>query len=270
MITKPGLHFKWPLLQNVRLLRHAHPDLRRRRAGALPHLGEEARAGGFLRQVAHHRRAQYYVSRAGRRAARGRRALAQTINDGAARRVRQAHRARRGLRRARQDHEPTCARRPTRTLQPHRRRDRRRAPEARRPAAGGERVGLPPHGGGAQARRQRAALDRRGRSREDPRRRRPAARGDPRRGLPRRAEASRARATPRRAAIYAQAFAQNPEFYAFYRSLEAYRSSFRSKTDLLVLEPNSDFFRYLQGFRRQSRRAGNDGRWAPRSSWRSR
>jgi len=48
------------------------------------------------------------------------------------------------------------------------------------------------------------------------------------------------------AAIYAQAFGQNPEFYAFYRSLEAYRSSFKSKSDVLVVEPNSDFFKYLK------------------------
>jgi membrane protease subunit HflC len=48
------------------------------------------------------------------------------------------------------------------------------------------------------------------------------------------------------AAIYAQAFSQNPEFYSFYRSMEAYKSSFRSKSDLLLLEPNSDFFKYLR------------------------
>ena len=48
-------------------------------------------------------------------------------------------------------------------------------------------------------------------------------------------------------AIYAQAFGQNPEFYAFYRSLEAYRSSFKNRTDVLVLEPNSEFFKYLKG-----------------------
>ena len=46
--------------------------------------------------------------------------------------------------------------------------------------------------------------------------------------------------------IYAQAFAPNPEFYAFYRSLEAYRGSFRSKTDILVVEPNSEFFKYMK------------------------
>ena len=50
----------------------------------------------------------------------------------------------------------------------------------------------------------------------------------------------------RSAAIYAQAFSQNAEFYAFYRSLEAYRASFRNKGDVLVIEPNSEFFKYLK------------------------
>jgi membrane protease subunit HflC len=50
----------------------------------------------------------------------------------------------------------------------------------------------------------------------------------------------------RATAIYARAYEPNPEFYAFYRSLEAYKSSFRSKNDLLVLDPSSDFFRYLK------------------------
>ena len=48
------------------------------------------------------------------------------------------------------------------------------------------------------------------------------------------------------ASIYGQAFSGNAEFYAFYRSLEAYRASFRSKNDVLVVEPNSDFFKYLK------------------------
>jgi modulator of FtsH protease HflC len=47
-------------------------------------------------------------------------------------------------------------------------------------------------------------------------------------------------------ANYARAYEINPEFYAFYRSLEAYRASFRNKSDILVLEPNSEFFRYLK------------------------
>ncbi|HEY8354617.1 MAG TPA: protease modulator HflC [Methylophilaceae bacterium] len=48
------------------------------------------------------------------------------------------------------------------------------------------------------------------------------------------------------AEIYAKAFSKDPEFYAFYRSLEAYRNSFGQKTDVLVLDPNSEFFKYLR------------------------
>ena len=47
------------------------------------------------------------------------------------------------------------------------------------------------------------------------------------------------------AAIYAKAYGMDQEFYAFYRSLRAYRESFASKSDVLVLDPNSEFFRYL-------------------------
>ena len=50
----------------------------------------------------------------------------------------------------------------------------------------------------------------------------------------------------RAAAIYAQAFSQSPEFYAFYRSMEAYRSSFGNKSDVIVVEPNSEFFKYMK------------------------
>ena len=46
--------------------------------------------------------------------------------------------------------------------------------------------------------------------------------------------------------IYAQAFSKNPEFYSFYRSMDAYRNSFRNRSDVMVLEPNSDFFKYLK------------------------
>ena len=48
------------------------------------------------------------------------------------------------------------------------------------------------------------------------------------------------------ASTYAQAFSQNAEFYAFYRSMEAYRASFRGRNDVMLLEPSSDFFRYLK------------------------
>ena len=49
-------------------------------------------------------------------------------------------------------------------------------------------------------------------------------------------------------AVYAQAYGQNPEFYAFYRSLEAYRSTFRNKSDLLVLDPSAEFFQYFKQY----------------------
>lgn len=48
------------------------------------------------------------------------------------------------------------------------------------------------------------------------------------------------------AEIYSRAYSKNPEFYAFYRSLDAYRNSFKSKNDVMVLEPNSDFFKYMR------------------------
>ena len=49
------------------------------------------------------------------------------------------------------------------------------------------------------------------------------------------------------ASIYAAAYGANPEFFAFYRSLEAYRSTFRGRNDMMVLDPSSDFFRYFRG-----------------------
>jgi membrane protease subunit HflC len=47
-------------------------------------------------------------------------------------------------------------------------------------------------------------------------------------------------------AIYAQAFNENPEFYAFYRSMEAYRAGFSKRSDVMVMDPNSEFFRYFK------------------------
>jgi len=48
------------------------------------------------------------------------------------------------------------------------------------------------------------------------------------------------------ASIYARAFGESPEFYSFYRSLEAYRSGFKNKSDVLVLDPQSEFFKYFR------------------------
>jgi modulator of FtsH protease HflC len=48
-------------------------------------------------------------------------------------------------------------------------------------------------------------------------------------------------------ALYADAFGRDPQFAQFYRSLEAYRATFRSKSDVMVLDPASDFFRAMRG-----------------------
>ena len=47
-------------------------------------------------------------------------------------------------------------------------------------------------------------------------------------------------------AIYATAYGQNPEFYSFYRSLEAYKATFRGPNDLMVLDPSGEFFQYFK------------------------
>ena len=62
----------------------------------------------------------------------------------------------------------------------------------------------------------------------------------------REAETVRGEGDAKASQIYAQAFGQNPEFYKFYRSLEAYRASFRNRSDVMVLDPNSEFFTYFR------------------------
>jgi len=62
----------------------------------------------------------------------------------------------------------------------------------------------------------------------------------------REAQAVRGEGDASAAQIYAEAFNLDPEFYSFYRSMEAYRTSFANKDDLLVIEPDSDFFRFLK------------------------
>ncbi len=48
------------------------------------------------------------------------------------------------------------------------------------------------------------------------------------------------------AAVYSAAYGQNAEFYSFYRSLDAYKQSFKSKSDVMVLDPSADFFKFLR------------------------
>ncbi len=62
----------------------------------------------------------------------------------------------------------------------------------------------------------------------------------------REAEQLRGDGDARAAAIYADAYGADPEFYQFYRSINAYAQVFREKDDMLILDPNSDFFKYLK------------------------
>lgn len=59
------------------------------------------------------------------------------------------------------------------------------------------------------------------------------------------AELARGEGDAKAASTYAAAYSKDPEFYAFVRSLEAYRKSFSSKSDIMLVDPDSDFFRYL-------------------------
>jgi len=47
--------------------------------------------------------------------------------------------------------------------------------------------------------------------------------------------------------IYAQSYEQNPKFYEFYRTLEAYKNTFNTKQDVLILRPDSEFFKFFHG-----------------------
>jgi modulator of FtsH protease HflC len=60
------------------------------------------------------------------------------------------------------------------------------------------------------------------------------------------AERIRGEGDAKASAIYAAAYSKDPEFYAFVRSLNAYRAAFNNKDDLMVVDPDSDFFQYLK------------------------
>lgn len=59
------------------------------------------------------------------------------------------------------------------------------------------------------------------------------------------AEQTRGKGDAQATATYAEAYSKDPEFYAFVRSLNAYRESFANKGDVMLVDPDSDFFRYL-------------------------
>jgi len=60
------------------------------------------------------------------------------------------------------------------------------------------------------------------------------------------AESIRGDGDAKAAQIYAQSFGRNPEFYRFYRSMEAYKATFKGRSDILVLDSNSEFFKYFK------------------------
>jgi membrane protease subunit HflC len=60
------------------------------------------------------------------------------------------------------------------------------------------------------------------------------------------AERTRGDGDGRAAQIYARAFSRNQEFFRLYRSLDAYKNVFKTQQDVLVLDPNSEFFRYFK------------------------
>jgi membrane protease subunit HflC len=62
----------------------------------------------------------------------------------------------------------------------------------------------------------------------------------------REAEKARGEGDGKAAETYANAYKQDSEFYSFYRSLNAYKNSFKDRSDVMVLQPDSDFFRYLK------------------------
>jgi membrane protease subunit HflC len=64
------------------------------------------------------------------------------------------------------------------------------------------------------------------------------------------AERIRGEGDARATAIYSKAYSVNPEFYSLYRSLTAYKESFKSKDDILVVDPSSEFFKYLKNPRK--------------------
>jgi membrane protease subunit HflC len=65
------------------------------------------------------------------------------------------------------------------------------------------------------------------------------------------AEELRGEGDAKAAAVYAAAYQQDPEFYAFMRSLNAYKAAFANKGDIMLVEPDSDFFKYLNQQRGQ-------------------
>lgn len=69
------------------------------------------------------------------------------------------------------------------------------------------------------------------------------------------AQVTRGEGDARASQIYSEVYGKDPEFYSFYRSLEAYRETFKGNNDMLVIKPDDSFFKYF----RNSRLANNSG-----------
>jgi membrane protease subunit HflC len=243
VVTQPGLHFKWPLIQNVRLFDMrilAYDDaepLRFLTQGNQPVLVDS-----FIRwRIVDVR--QYFVSVQGVEAEATRR-LRQTIS-GALRDefgVRTVHDVVSGERDAVMGRVREKADQDLRRIGVH-------IVDVRL-----KRVDLPQEVSESvyrrmEAERKRIANEKRStgaaeseRIRADADRQREIIIAEAYRG----AQQVKGEGDARASAIYAQAFRTDPEFYAFYRSMEAYRATFRGRSDLLLLQPDSDFFRFLR------------------------
>ena len=242
VITKPGLHFKWPLIQNVRLF-----DMRILTfddSEPLRFITSEKKpllVDSFVKWRITDVR-QYYVSVQGdefRAATR----IKQTISDGL-----QAEFGRRTV------HEVVSGQRDEIMAEVRTKADtdlKRIGVEIVDVRL--KRVDLPQEVsesvyGRMQAERKRIANEQRStgaaeaeRIRADADRQREIILAEAYRDAQRTKGEGDAKSTT----VYSQAFSQNPEFYSFYRSMEAYRSTFRGK-DMMLLEPSSEFLRYLR------------------------
>lgn len=67
------------------------------------------------------------------------------------------------------------------------------------------------------------------------------------------AEKTKGEGEAQAARIYAQSYKKDPEFYRFTRSLEAYKETFKDKNDVMLLQPDTDFFSYMKGTEKTSR-----------------
>ena len=179
-----------------------------------------------------------------------RRRLSQTVRANLAEEFNKRDRARGDLGGARQDHDRPRGRRPTRT--PSRSASRSStcgcaASSCRRTSPGpstrawNRSAGASPtscaRSGGAESEKIRADADRQ----------RVVILAD----AYKQAQKIKGKGDAKASAIYAQAYGANPEFYSFYRSLEAYKATFRSKSDLMVLDPSVGVLPVLQAVRRE-------------------